>query len=69
MIKTDELIGLMAKHHISRKEMAKRLGIAPKTFSLKLKKGHFCSDEIETMIEELDIEDPMSIFFAKRVAL
>ena len=69
MIKTGELIGLMAKHHISRKEMAKRLGIAPKTFSLKLKKGHFGSDEIETMIEELDIEDPMSIFFAKRVAL
>ena len=59
----------MAKHRISRKEMAKRLGIAPKTFSLKLKKGHFGSDEIETMIEELDIEDPMSIFFAKRVAL
>ena len=69
MIKTDELIGLMAKHRISRKEMAKKLGIAPKTFSLKLKKGHFGSDEIETMIEELDIEDPMSIFFAKRVAL
>ena len=69
MIKTDELIGLMAKHQISRKEMAKRLGITPKTFSLKLKKGHFGSDEIETMIEELEIEDPMAIFCAKKVAL
>jgi hypothetical protein len=69
MIKTDEIVGLMAKHQISRKEMAKRLGITPKTFSLKLKKGHFGSDEIETMIEELKIEDPMSIFFAKKVAL
>lgn len=69
MIKTNELIGLMAKHQISRKEMAKRLGITPKTFSLKLKKGHFGSDEIETIIEELKIEDPMSIFFAKEVAL
>jgi transcriptional regulator, fis family len=69
MIKTNEIVGLMAKHQISRKEMAKRLGITPKTFSLKLKKGHFGSDEIETMIEELKIEDPMSIFFAKKVAL
>ncbi|MFC2525313.1 MAG: hypothetical protein ACFNVR_05860 [Selenomonas noxia] len=68
MIKTDDLIGLMAKHRISRKEMANRLGIAPKTFSLKLKKGQFGSDEIEIMIDELDIEDPMAIFFAKEVS-
>ena len=68
MIKTDDLIGLMAKHRISRKEMAKRLGITAKTFALKLKKGRFGSDEIEIMIEELEIEDPMSIFFAKKVA-
>ena len=69
MIKTDDLIGLMAKHRISQRAMAKKLGITPKTFSLKLRKGRFGSDEIEIMIDELEIEDPMSIFFAKKVAL
>ena len=69
MIKTDDLIGLMAKHRISQRAMAKKLGITPKTFSLKLRKGRFGSDEIEIMIDELKIEDPMSIFFAKKVAL
>ena len=54
----------MAKHHITRKEMAAKLGIAPKTFSLKLEKGVFGSDEIEIMIKELKIENPADIFFA-----
>ena len=31
--------------------VVKRLGITPKTFSIKLKKGVFRSDEIEVMID------------------
>lgn len=68
MILTDDLIGLMAKHRISQKEMAKKLSITPKTFSLKLKRGRFGSDEIEIMIDTLNIKDPMAIFFAKGVS-
>ena len=67
MIMTDDLIGLMAKHHISRKEMARRMGVTPKTFALKLKRGIFGSDEIEVMMKTLDIRDPLSIFFADAV--
>ena len=62
LIMTDDLIGLMAKHHISRKEMARRMGVTPKTFALKLKRGIFGSDEIEVMMKTLDIRDPLSIF-------
>ena len=36
----------------------------PKTFYSKMKNGVFGSDEIQTMIKILDIDDPMSIFFA-----
>lgn len=68
MILTDDLIGLMAKHRISKKEMAKKLNITPKTFSLKMKRGRFGSDEIEVMIDALNIEDPVAIFFAKGVS-
>ena len=68
MILTDDLIGLMAKHRISKKEMAKKLNITPKTFSLKMKRGRFGSDEIEVMIDALNIKDPVAIFFAKEVS-
>ena len=67
MILTDEILGLMAKNHITRKEMANMLGITPKTFSIKLDKGVFGSDEIEIMIRELGIENPAEIFFAPNV--
>nr|DAH92812.1 MAG TPA: hypothetical protein [Caudoviricetes sp.] len=41
--------------------------MSPKTFSMKLKKRVFGSDEIEKMIKLLDIKDPMPIFFASEV--
>lgn len=68
MILTDEIIGIMAKKRITQKRMAQIIGIAPKTFGLKLKKGVFGSDEIEIMIDTLEIENPERIFFAKEVS-
>lgn len=65
MIKTDELRGLIAKNGFSQTDIAKKIGITPKTFYEKMKIGVFGSDEIEVMIEELHIDDPISIFFAK----
>lgn len=65
MVKTDELRGVIAKNGYSQTDVAKMIGITPKTFYEKMKTGIFGSDEIQIMIEELNIEDPMSIFFAK----
>ena len=65
MIRVDKLVGEMAAKGISGKEMAKRIGIAPKTFYEKKKKGVFGTDEVEIMIEVLQLSDPMSIFFAR----
>lgn len=67
MIRVDKLVGEMAAKGISGKEMAKRIGIAPKTFYEKMKKGVFRTDEVEIMIEVLQLSDPMSIFFARSV--
>jgi len=44
--------------------VAKMIGITPKTFYEKMKIGVFGSDEIQIMINELHIKDPISIFFA-----
>ena len=65
MIKTDELRGIIAKNRLSQSDVAAKIGVTPKTFYEKMKSGVFGSDEIQIMIEELHIEDPVSIFFAK----
>ncbi len=66
MIDTDELRGIIAKRHKTQVDVAKKIGITPKTFYTKMQKGVFGSDEIQIMIEDLDIKNPMEIFFAKK---
>lgn len=65
MIKTDELRGEIAKNRLTQKDVAKMIGVTPKTFYEKMNKGIFGSDEIQKMIDGLNIQDPMKIFFAK----
>ena len=65
MIKTDDLRGIIVKNGLSQTDVAKMIGITPKTFYEKMKNGVFGSDEIQIMIDELHIENPMPIFFAK----
>ncbi len=64
MIRTDKLKGIIVENGYSQNDVAREIGITPKTFYDKMKKGVFGSDEIQKMIEMLHIEDPVSIFFA-----
>ena len=65
MIRTNELKGIIAKNGLTQKQVAERIGITPKTFYEKMKKGVFSSDEIQKMIEILNINNPCEVFFAK----
>lgn len=65
MIKTDKLRGIIAERGLTQADVAKKIGRSPKAFYEKMKKGIFGSNEIQIMIEELHIEDPESIFFAR----
>lgn len=65
MIRTDKLKGIIAERGLFQTDVAAMIGIAPKTFYEKMKLGVFGSDEIQTMIEKLNISDPMAIFFAE----
>ena len=47
----------------NQKDIAKMLGISPKTLSLKLKKGSLGIDEAEVLISKLSIKNPVEIFF------
>lgn len=64
MIRTDRLRGVIAERGLSQADVAGIIGVTPKTFYEKMKNGIFGSDEIQKMIDDLNIEDPMSIFFA-----
>ena len=68
MIQTNLLKGKMAEHGYTAVKMAKALHITPRTFYNKMTKGVFGSDEIYAMIELLDIQNPIEIFFAPEVA-
>lgn len=65
MVNIAELRGIIAKNGKTQTDIAKMLNITPKTFYLHMQKGVFGSDEIQTMIDELHIDDPMSVFLPK----
>lgn len=65
MVDTNRLKGIIVQNEKTQEEVARYIGITPKTFYLKMKRKVFGSDEIEKMIELLNIDDPTPIFFAK----
>jgi transcriptional regulator with XRE-family HTH domain len=68
MIRTDKLRGIIAAQGLSQRKVAENLGISSNTFYSKMKKGIFDSVEIEALIDLLQIDDPIGIFFAKKVS-
>ena len=65
MIRVDKLRGIIAERGLSQADVAEMIGITPKTFYEKMKIGVFGSNEIQKMIDNLEIKDPMNIFFAR----
>lgn len=67
MIDTNALRGAIAAKGMTQQAVAEHLGMTPKTFYSRMKKGVFGSDEMEKMISLLSIENPIAIFFAESV--
>jgi len=65
MVDTNKLKGIIVENEKTQEQVARYIGITPKTFYNKMARKVFGSDEIEKMIEYLHIEDPVPIFFAK----
>lgn len=64
MVKSEKIKGLMAENNLTIQDMANAINCVPKTFSTKLEKRCFTTDEAMIMIKVLHIEDPGAIFFA-----
>lgn len=67
MVDTIKLKSVIVANEKTQEQVARHIGITPKTFYNKMKRRVFGSDEIEQMIDYLNIDDPVSIFFAKTV--
>lgn len=68
MIRVDLLNGEIARAGYSRAKLAVKIGMTPKTFYAKERKGVFGSDEIEKIVEACEIKNPMPIFFPSFVS-
>ena len=66
MVDTNRLRGIIAERGLSQRKVAESLGMAEKTFYLKMKRGVFGTDEAEQMIHLLGIKNPIDIFLTKR---
>ena len=67
MVNVKKLKGKMAEKGRTGIDMARVIRKTPKTFYDKMKKGVFDSDEIVAIVDDLEIENPMEIFFAEEV--
>ena len=69
MINVNKLRGRMAEKGRNGLHMAKVIGKTPKTFYAKMKAGVFDSEEIAAIVKDLEIDNPMDIFFVDEVTL
>ena len=67
MVNTNKLKGKLKEKAMTQKHMARIIGISERSFNSKINKGSFKDNEIAIMIETLEIENPVPIFFAKNV--
>lgn len=63
MLNVPEFKAAMVRKGYTQKALSKILGISEKTFSDRLKKKRFGTEEIEQLIPILEINDPVAVFF------
>jgi DNA-binding XRE family transcriptional regulator len=67
MVNQNLLKGKIAEAGMNQKDLAKAIGMTPKTLSIKMKNGKFGLDEADKIISVLHIQEPSPIFFAEKV--
>ena len=67
MVNVNELKAAIIRKGLTQKEVAAKMNISSRTLTSRLSKGVFGSDEIEKLMNILDINDPVTIFFTKTV--
>ena len=68
MINANKIRARIVEMGMTQQEVAAKIGMSAKTFSIKMNNGKFGLDEADRMIEVLKIEKPDSYFFTDVVA-
>ena len=63
MLNVNNLRAEFARNRKTQKDVAKLLGISEKTLISRMRDGDFRLTEVDVLIRELHIEDPMCVFF------
>lgn len=67
MVDTNKLRSVWVAKGLKQSDVAKMIKMPERTFSRKMKKAIFGSDEMEKLIDVLGIDEPCPIFFANSV--
>ena len=65
MINANKIRARIVELGMTQQQVAEKIGMSAKTFSIKMNNGKFGLDEAEVIIQTLHIENPADIFFAK----
>ena len=68
MMRRDLLKQWLARSELTLGELAKKLGITPRTLYTRMKKGDFRQSEIESMIRLTHMSNPCEVFFNLRLS-
>lgn len=67
MVDVNKLRGIIVERGLTGEKVAELMNMSKKTFYLRLKEAKFNSDEMDMLIDILNIDDPMRVFFANKV--
>ena len=68
MINANLIKAKIVENGMTQAQVAEKIGMCSKTFSLKMSSGKFGLDEADKLIDLLKIEDPLKYFFADKVS-
>lgn len=68
MINANKIRARIVELGMTQQQVAEKIGMSAKTFSIKMNNGKFGLDEADRMIEILKIDKPDSYFFTDGVA-
>lgn len=68
MVDINKLKGAVVANGLTNRQLAKKMGCSEATLYNKYRTGIFNSNEIEFLVKELGIKNPLEIFFAGVVA-
>lgn len=66
MINANLLRAEIVKNNMTQAEVARKIGISPKTFSLKMKKRVFGTNEAQALVRLLNINNAEEIFLPRQ---